>query len=146
MRTLPLVLILAVGLGACAVAVQRDPAGDPPLQLAGTRWHFIKAAGHDIPPAVRATLAFGSDGHVSGHAGCNGYGGPWTASNGALHFGGMISTKMACLQPAGAMQAEHDVFAALREAAAARMRDRQLILLDANGAAIATLEAQDGSQ
>lgn len=148
MRTRVLIVILAVALSACAVAGQRRPATLSPnaLQLADTQWRFVKVGGHDVPSGVNATLKFESNGHVSGHAGCNGYGGPWEASNGALHFGGMISTKMACLQPAGAMQAERGVFEALRETASARTQDQQLILLDANGAALATLQARGGSQ
>lgn len=148
MRARFLILVLAVGLSACAMAAQHSQASFSPdaLQLAGTQWKFVKLDGHDVPPGVNATLNFERNGHVSGHAGCNGYGGPWTASNGTLHFGGMISTKMACLQPAGAMQTERGVFAALRETAGARMRNHRLMLLDANGSALATLEPQGGSQ
>ncbi len=148
MRAHSLVVILAIALSACAVAAQHDRAARAPdaLQLAGTQWRFATVDGHDVPSGVKATLKFESNGHVSGHAGCNGYGGPWEASNGALHFGGLISTKMACLQPPGAMQTEHDVFAALRATESARMQDRQLILLDASGTALATLEPLGGSQ
>ena len=130
------------------MAASHDPAPGAPdaLQLAGTHWRFVEAGGHDVPTGVNATLVFESNGHVSGHAGCNGYGGPWSASNGALHFGGMISTKMACLQPAGAMSTEHEVFATLGNTARARMQQGRLILLDANGAVLATLEPQGGSQ
>lgn len=144
MRARSLVLVLAVVLSACATAAQRGPASRPPdaLQLAGTHWRFVELGGRDVPSAVKATLVFESNGHVSGHAGCNGYGGPWMASNGALHFGGMISTKMACMEPPGAMSTEHDVFDALRDTSRASLRDGQLILLDANGAALATLQAQ----
>jgi heat shock protein HslJ len=141
-----IVLFLAIAQSACAIAAHHDPVGASPdaLQLAGTQWRFVRVDGHEVPPAVNATLQFESNGHVSGHAGCNGYGGPWAASNGALHFGGMISTKRACLQPSGAMQTEQDVFAALRETAHARTDGRQLVLLDANGSVLATLESRSG--
>lgn len=148
MRTHALTFVLAIALSACAVAAQNDqvPPSPDALQLAGTQWKFDKLDGHDVPSGVDATLNFERNGHVSGHAGCNGYGGPWEASNGALHFGDMISTKMACLQPSGAMQTEHDVFAALRETARARIRDQRLVLLDGNGSALATLESRGVSQ
>ncbi|MGN6313292.1 MAG: META domain-containing protein [Rhodanobacteraceae bacterium] len=144
MRARSLVLALAVVLSACAIAARRDPAAHSPdaLQLAGTQWRFVKLDGHVVPAGVKATLAFESNGHVSGHAGCNGYGGPWVASTGALHFGGMISTKMACLEPPGAMATEREVFAALHDTARASLGDGQLILLDANGAPLATLQTQ----
>ncbi|HET6913312.1 MAG TPA: META domain-containing protein [Rhodanobacteraceae bacterium] len=148
MRTRVLIVVLAVALSACAMAAQQDPAAPSPdaLQLAGTQWKFVKLNGHGVPHGVNATLNFERNGHVSGRAGCNGYGGPWEASNGALHFGGMISTKMACLAPPGAMQTERDVFESLRATEHARMQHRQLILLDASGAALATLDPRDGSQ
>jgi heat shock protein HslJ len=147
MRTRALVVVLAVALSACAMAARQDQAPSPDaLQLAGTHWRFVTVDGHDVPPAVKATLVFESDGHVSGHAGCNGYGGPWMAGSGTLHFGGMISTKMACLQPAGAMATERNVFAALRETAQARLQGHSLVLLDAEGAPLATLEPQPASQ
>lgn len=141
MRPIAFAFAVTLFLAACASAAPRAPAPGP-LQLAGTQWKFVKVDGHDVPPAVKATLVFESNGHVSGHAGCNSYGGPWTASNGALNFGGMLSTKMACLEPAGAMSTEREVFAALRDTARARMQGQELVLLDANGAALATLQAQ----
>lgn len=144
MRARFLILVLAVGLSACAMAAQHSQASFSPdaLQLAGTQWKFVKLDGHDVPPGVNATLNFERNGHVSGHAGCNGYGGPWEASNGALHFGGMISTKMACLQPAGVMQIEHDVFDSLRATDHARMQGDDLVLMNASGTVLATLRPQ----
>lgn len=143
-----LVVILAIALSACAMAAQDGRVAPSPdaLKLAGTHWKFVTLDGHEVPSGVNATLNFERNGHVSGHAGCNGYGGPWSASNGALHFGGMMSTKMACLQPAGVMQIEHEVYAAFGATAAARMQDGRLILLDANGMALAALQPQGGSQ
>ena len=141
-----LTLLLAVALSACAgaFAATQDPAVGPPdaLQLAGTQWRFVKLDGRDVPTGVKATLRLESNGHASGRAGCNSYGGPWTASNGALNFGGMLSTKMACLEPAGTMSTEREVFAALRATARARMQGQELVLLDAKGAALAILKAQ----
>lgn len=140
MRPIVFAFALMVFLTACASAAPQGSTPGP-LRLAGTQWRFVELGGHDVPPAVKATLVFESNGHVSGHAGCNSYGGPWAASNGALHFGGMISTKMACLQPAGAMQTERAVFAALREAVRAQMRDGRLVLLDAKGERLALLQS-----
>lgn len=146
MRPIALAFAFVTMLAACATAAPRVSApqasAPTPLQLADTQWRFVKLAGHVVPPGVNATLKFESNGHVSGHAGCNGYGGPWAASNGALHFGGMISTKMACLEPAGAMQTEREVFAALRETRRARMHGRDLVLAGANGATLATLQPE----
>ena len=148
MRARALIVVLAIALSACAVAAQHDPAARSPdaLQLAGTQWRFVRVAGHAVASGVNATLDFERNGHVSGHAGCNGFGGPWDASNGALHFGDLISTQMACLQPSGAMQTEQGVFAALRNTADARIERRRLILLDARGTALAALSQQGDAQ
>lgn len=141
MRPVAFAFAVTLLLSACAEAAPQAPAPGP-LQLAGTQWRFVKLGGHAVSSGVHATLNFERNGHVSGHAGCNGYGGPWMASNAALHFGGMISTKMACLEPASAMQTEREVFAALQSTARARMQDGRLTLLDASGGALATLQPQ----
>ena len=141
MRPIAFAFAAMLFLTACASAAQQ-PSTPSPLQLADTQWRFVKLDGHDVPDGVNATLKFESNGHASGHAGCNGYGGPWTASNGALHFGGLISTKMACLQPAGAMATEHDVFEALHKTGRARMQGDDLVLMDARGVPLAALHRQ----
>ena len=62
--------------------------------------------------------------------------------DGALHFGQMLSTKMACLQPAGAMETERGVMDTLGQTAHARIDNGEMTLLDVTGAALATLQIQ----
>ena len=49
---------------------------------------------------------------LSGTAGCNGFSGPWTSTDGVLAIGPLMSTKMAC-DPAAVMARESAVIAAL---------------------------------
>ena len=150
MRPLAFVLAMTMVLAGCATA--RPQAAEPASpqsvapaapQLAGTQWRFISVQGKSIPGDVHATLRFDDKGHVSGRAGCNSYGASFLAGgDGALHFGQMLSTKMACLQPAGAMDTERGVMDALSRTAHARMQNGEMMLLDIAGTMVATLQAQ----
>lgn len=143
MRLSSLWLASAIVLGGCASA---SPASAPStaVQLAGTQWHFVALRDKPIPDGVHATLRFDDRGRVSGRGGCNSYGGTFLSGNdGTLHFGQMMSTRMACLQPAGAMETEHGVLQALNDTAHARVQDGGMTLLDVTGTALATLRAGD---
>ncbi|HET7561413.1 MAG TPA: META domain-containing protein [Rhodanobacteraceae bacterium] len=156
MRAISFTLVAAVLLGGCAIAAQPDPvpAGSAGMAAApaavaasksvlanldGTQWRFERVAGKRVPAAVTATLQF-ADGHASGKAGCNTYGAKYeVAADGAAQFQQTLSTKMACLQPSGAMQVEHGIFTAFQETAKVEMRGGTLVLLDAAGKPLARL-------
>lgn len=107
--------------------------------LDGTQWRFIEVNGVAVPAGVTATLHL-HDGRASGKAGCNAYGAAWERSaNGSTKFGSTLSTKMACLQPAGAMQVERGVFDALGRTARIQRNGDTLVLLDATGKPLAKL-------
>ncbi len=142
MRPLALLFAVMLVLAGCATAAPHAaaPTGS---QLAGTQWRFVSVQGKSIPDDVHATLRFDDKGRASGRAGCNSYGASFLAGgDGALHFEQMLSTKMACLQPAGAMDTERGVMDALSRTAHARVQKDKMILLDVTGAAVATLRAQ----
>lgn len=157
MRKLAFTCLAILACTSCGTAATGDPppatsSVKPVMQtqttpaLAGTRWKFISAAGNAVPAPVTATLRFDAHGHVSGRAGCNSYGARYTlAADGTFHVGAVMSTKMACLQPAGAMQAEHGVMTALQEVARLKRDGDTLELLDAAGKELATLQVQPSS-
>lgn len=139
--------LLATGCGAQTV---RDPApagtaspvaaGVGMARLDGTEWRFVKVAGAAVPPAVTATMRI-RGGHVSGRAGCNTYGARYRiAADGSFSLSQVLSTKMACLAPAGAMQVEHHIFSTLPDVAKIEVRGGELALLDARGSPVARLE------
>ncbi|HJU07247.1 MAG TPA: META domain-containing protein [Rhodanobacteraceae bacterium] len=147
MRTFAFALGLILSLGGCATAApQATPSSavaPTAPQLAGTQWRFVSVQGKSIPDDVHATLRFDDKGRASGRAGCNSYGASFLAGgDGALHFGQMLSTKMACLQPAGAMETERGVMDALSRTAHARVQNGEMTLLDVTGTAVAALKAQ----
>lgn len=81
------------------------------------------------------------DGRASGRAGCNSFGAAWElADGGSIRFSKLMSTKMACLEPAGAMRVGHGVLAALRHAERIERDGGALVLLDGAGKRLATLE------
>lgn len=153
MRAFPFVVMAALLVSACAAGGVQPPApstsaGSAPLapaadsssiRLDGSHWRFVKVAGAAVPAAVVATMRF-ADGRASGKAGCNAYGATYdVAGNGVAHFQQTLSTRMACLQPHGAMQVEQGIFAAFRRTAKVELGNGTLRLLDAGGQPLATL-------
>lgn len=149
MRRVLLVLVATLALTGCAAQAARDPS-PPPASVApsrqpasgnlrGTDWRFVKVADTPVPAGVTATLRL-QDGRASGKAGCNAYGASWeTSADGRTKFGAVMSTKMACISPAGAMQVEHGVLDALQHAARLQRDGESLVLLDASGRPLAEL-------
>lgn len=150
MRAMTCLLVTAAMLCGCTTHAARDPVAAPaatspeqstPSNLEGTDWRFVDVAGTSVPDGVTATLHL-RRGRASGKAGCNGYGASWEMStDGRIRFGATMSTKMACIAPAGAMQVEQGVFEALRGAATVRRDGTTLVLLDASGKPLAKLVA-----
>lgn len=113
-----------------------------PGKLDGTQWHFVEVGGVAVPPDVPATLRFRGK-HAAGKAGCNAYGASFrVAADGSAGFTQNLSTKMACLQPPGAMQVQRGIFAAFRDTARVKLEHGELVLLDATGKPLARLARQ----
>jgi heat shock protein HslJ len=69
--------------------------------LAGTAWNAVELNGAAVPLDVggqdrRPHLVFGTDGRLSGADGCNRLAGPYTLQAGAIMFGELVGTRMAC--------------------------------------------------
>lgn len=110
-------------------------------KLDGTQWRFVEVDGAAVPAAIVATIRF-RPGHASGRAGCNAFGTEYSlAADGAVSFTRTLSTRMACLEPTGAMQVERGVFAALEHAGRLSIVDGQLVVFGADGRALAKLAA-----
>lgn len=151
MRRIVFVLLAVIGVAGCsaqpvqsAAQVSTDssavtPDAAAPGDLRGTDWRFVEVEGTAVPNDVVAALRL-SGSRASGKAGCNSYGASWQMStDGGTRFGQIISTKMACLEPAGAMQVERGVFDVLQHAVRLRRHGDNLVLLDASGQPLAKL-------
>jgi heat shock protein HslJ len=106
-----LLMFLALSLAACATLPVTEPrvpvtgestATTQPTEdnLAGSGWELVSFGPVGTPTHVTGgvpiTIAFGKDGQVGGHGGCNSYGGPYTVQNDSLEFGEITSTLVAC--------------------------------------------------
>ena len=151
MRPIPAMLMAALAVTGCAAQAAHDPA--PPSSVAApsptsntnlaslddSEWHFVELDGRAVPAGVRATLRL-RGGRASGKAGCNAYGARYqVAADGSAEFKQTLSTKMACLQPAGAMRAEQGVFNAFRHTAKVEIIGGELVMLNAAGKPLAKL-------
>ncbi len=104
------------------VVVNRPAAVD----LDGTEWVLTSLYGSDLVEGSNITLNFG-EGSVGGFAGCNGYGGGYTAADdGTLMIPEIAVTAQLCEAPDGVMPQEEAYVQALGNAAAYRVTDGRL--------------------
>lgn len=118
------VALMLTACGASRVAVSAaSPEGEWTLQtlngdplLAGS--------------AINTTL---EDGKITGHSGCNSYGGTYTVKGADLQLGEIAMTLMACMED-GVMEQEQAYMAALANVTEFRLDADRLELLDESGA------------
>jgi heat shock protein HslJ len=92
------VLSLGVGCSAPSKTSVAAPGMASPASanLVGPTWRLTSLEGQPALPAVRVTAVFGSDGSVSGSAGCNTYTGTAVIKGDGLQVGPMATTRMFC--------------------------------------------------
>jgi heat shock protein HslJ len=83
-------------------------------------------------PGTKITAVFGSDGRVSGSAGCNQYNAQYTVRDYAISISPPASTKISCSSPY-IMQQESDYLNDLSGVAALRISESSLRLFDMSG-------------
>lgn len=107
--------------------------------LVGTEWIAVginngRGGVASVVEGTTVTATFGDDGRVTGSGGCNRFFGPYTLDGRVLTIGPLASTRMLCLEPAGAGEQETAFLAALERAARWSIREDRLQLRDAEGA------------
>lgn len=106
--------------------------------LISRKWTLLSAGDIDAGSSG-AFIEFGTaPGEVRGKAGCNGFGGNYTAEGSTLKFGGMMGTKMAC----PALDVENAFFRALEATERYEISNDSLLLYQGNKL-VATLQATD---
>lgn len=110
MRATPLSLP-ALALAACAGAATDTVGGstDPvALLTSGTTWNVVAIDLAPVPAGIRPTLR--RDGQqIGGNGGCNRFGGAVRIAGDRLTIGALVSTRMACSEPAMRVEARlHD--------------------------------------
>jgi heat shock protein HslJ/uncharacterized lipoprotein NlpE involved in copper resistance len=109
--------------------------------LTDTAWTLTGLPGVALLPEPQVTMQF-ADGRVYGTDGCNRYSAPYTMDGERLRLtANMLTTMMACPEPV--MKQAEAFGRALSGMQAVRIDAGHLVLLDADGATLATLSPQD---
>ena len=113
-----------------------SPAQQSGVTLEGVEWQLEEHTGPDgelvgVPREVLATANF-AEARISGSTGCNRYGGSYAITDdGAVTFSEVVSTMMACLPEADAV--ERAMLSGLDRAVTATLGVDRLSLIDADG-------------
>lgn len=101
--------------------------------LAGTEWMIDGMGGTAVIAGSEPTIAFSTDGRISGTTGCNRFFGSYEQAGDALTFSGTGMTKMACM--AEGVMAQETKFASILNGAASFTMDGlgNLVLTGADG-------------
>jgi heat shock protein HslJ len=116
--------------------------------LTGTAWHATginngKGAVASVVLGSQVTMVFGTDGRVTGSAGCNSYNAGYEANATQIRFTPAASTRKMCASN-DVMQQEQAFLKALESASTLRFEGNQLELRRADGAlAIALIRDED---
>ncbi|MCX7097899.1 MAG: META domain-containing protein [Methylococcales bacterium] len=112
--------------------------------LAGTSWQVTgsnngKQAVVSVVKDTTLTLNFGTDGRLSGSAGCNNYTAAYTASGKSLKIEMPASTRKLCAAPVGVMEQEAQFLKALATVATYQLDGKRLQLRTATDALAVSL-------
>ena len=121
----------AAGETILTFAMKEEPPIDPALD--DTEWVLTSLNGSSLLEGSNITLNFTGT-EVGGFAGCNAYGGEYTAADeGTLTIPGFAITEQLCQTPDGIMQQEDAYTEALLSAATYRVTDDRLEIANAAG-------------
>jgi heat shock protein HslJ len=115
-----------------------------PVSLVGPDWRVTginngKQAVASVIAGSELTAAFGTDGTVSGSAGCNTYSAGYTLEGDVLTVKPAASTRKLCESPAGVMEQEPAFLHALERSVSVEADGGGVTLRDADGATQLTL-------
>jgi heat shock protein HslJ len=110
------------------------PTGpDAPARLAGTAWTAVSVDGQPVVAGSEPTAVFSAQ-EVSGTTGCNSYGGSYNLADGAISFGPIRSTLMACSGAVGEIEKKFN--AALTGATSVAVDGDGHLVIDGTGGSI----------
>jgi copper homeostasis protein (lipoprotein) len=128
-------LACGCGGGVAQSGIPASPSSPSGPVLTGTTWNAIEIDGQPVPTStsqLRPSILLSTDGNrVTGSTGCNRISGTFTQDGNALHFGPLVSTRMACVPDRSATE---NAFTAAMEATASHVIANQTLeLRDAAG-------------
>jgi heat shock protein HslJ len=106
--------------------------------LTGGRWvlasYSTPAGGFQTPlPGSQVTARFGADGSLNGSAGCNSYGGGFTAYDRTLRINALTASQALCDSPPGVMEQESTFLSLMQQARSFAVSAGQLEVFDGGG-------------
>jgi heat shock protein HslJ len=119
-----------------------------PAKLVGTEWTITSLRGNNLIEDTHISLTF-KEAYLGGAMTCNQYGGgpdsgKYTGTDdGTLTIHQMAVTVQLCSEPEGIMEQEAAYIEALRDAAAYRIVDGRLEILDADGETTLVFEPKE---
>ena len=132
--TLALIGILVLMIVVVNYPAARANAGREMTKTNWTLQSYTDSTGVHIPIRSRTgiTALFDREGHLSGNAGCNWYGGTYQTRDYRITISGTSSTEMFCQEP-GVMEQESAFLASLSKVSAFRVSESSLNFYDAAG-------------
>ena len=117
-----------------------------PVDLSSNDWSLIgyhngKEAFVSVLLDTTISASFGTDGKLSGTAGCNTYSSDYTVDGDQISIGPALTTRMFCAEE-GVMEQEMAYLQALEKAATYKIEGEVLTLFDAQGLRLAQYQAQ----
>lgn len=91
-------IVTAIAL-LCVMSGCSQNENIPQDDIIDVTWTLVEFDGAPVDAAAMnrpATLLLNAEGHASGSAGCNQFGGPYTIDASAMRFGAIAMTRMAC--------------------------------------------------
>jgi heat shock protein HslJ len=134
-------LLFALLLTCLAMAC--TAGGEPPPTPIGS-WLVEDIDGGGVLDSARLEINFGEDGRVSGVAGCNSFGGPFTYESGKIDVGPLLSTKMMC--PPALMDMETKLLGRLEAVEQAALTDDGALELTGDGGRLLLRQAGPSRQ
>jgi heat shock protein HslJ len=138
---MPLLATLALVISACATSPGGSGFGSSAPELAGTHWVVTSIDGKLPLGGPELVADFGSDGRISGDAGCNSFSGPYIQSGSSVTFGELLTSRRACTETARQRQETH-LLAILQGESTMRMRRNRLTLRARDGSLVLTRSEQ----
>ncbi|MDS4069942.1 MAG: META domain-containing protein [Candidatus Competibacter sp.] len=120
-----------------------------PVALKGVTWRATtynngRGAAVSLIDGSEITATFGTDGVLSGSAGCNHYRATYVTQGSSITIQAPAATRKTCPRPDGVMRQESEYLKALPTAATYAIQGRQLELRTAEGALVALFQAGGG--
>jgi putative lipoprotein len=91
--------IVAATVMLCVMSACSQNESIPQDDIIDVTWTLVEVNGAPVDAAAMnrpATLLLNAEGHASGYAGCNQFGGPYAIDGGVMRFGAIAMTRMAC--------------------------------------------------